>query len=175
MMLATYIAVVPATATDRSKLDTLLARCLAEDGAVGGWAAAYDASELEGYWRDPNLRPLQINVGEQVGGFALVHHRSRLHANFEGHAIGGLFLLREHRRLGIGQTAAVQLFDLFPGRWEIATSAVNVPGHTFWRAVVDRYTAGRYHETWHQTASWRGPIQSFSTPAARLPTSRYPR
>ena len=81
-------------------------------------------------------------------------------------SIADFFVLRRYRRQGVGRTAAMLLFDRFPGAWEVSSGADNVPGHVFWRGVVDHYTGGHYAETWIQTPNWRGPVESFVVPSS---------
>jgi predicted acetyltransferase len=103
--------------------------------------------------------------GDTVVGFALLDRRSRWRQQFDGYSIVDLFIKHCYRRQGFGRASAIALFDRFPGRWEVSSCAENVPGQIFWRSVVDRYTNGRYSETWVQTSVWRGPVQSFISPA----------
>lgn len=119
---------------------------------------------LEAYWSGAEHHPFLICQDQRIAGFALVNRTSRIRPNFTGHAIAGLFVLRRYRRMGIGRESAAQLFDRFPGMWEIATFGSNVPALSFWRSVADTYTGGRYNEVWHQDKRWRGSIQSFTAP-----------
>jgi len=106
-----------------------------------------------------------IRADEQLVGFASVGRQSRRPERFDGYTIADLFIKRHYRRQGFGRAAAISLFERFPGLWEVSSCAWNVPGQIFWRGVVDRYTNGRYAETWIQTDTWRGPVQSFITPS----------
>jgi len=120
-------------------------------------------SQFDAFWGCSGSQPFSIQVDGQLAGFALVNRRSKLHSSYDGHTVSDFFVLQRFRRQGIGRAAAITLFERLPGRWEVASCARNVPGHVFWRGVVDRYTCGRYDETWVQTASWCGPVQSFTT------------
>jgi predicted acetyltransferase len=76
-------------------------------------------------------------------------------------------VLRGCRGQGVGTAAAAALFDAFPGRWELATPAANIPATAFWRSVSQHYTGGAYEEVWATYEDWRGTIESFSSPGAR--------
>jgi predicted acetyltransferase len=127
----------------------------------------FDAARLDAYWTEAECHPFLIRVDQRLAGFALVHRQSRLHNSFSGHSMADFFVMRRHRRQGVGRTAATLLFDRFPGAWEVSATAKNVPGHVFWRSVVDHYTGGHYDETWLQTAAWRGTVESFVAPPPR--------
>jgi predicted acetyltransferase len=71
------------------------------------------------------------------------------------------FVLRKHRRRGVGERAAAMTFDAFRGRWEVREALRNTPAHEFWRSVIGRYARGRFTETMLDDERWRGPVQSF--------------
>jgi predicted acetyltransferase len=52
--------------------------------------------------------------------------------------IGEFFVLRCHRRRGVGTRAARMLFARFPGRWEVAELSWNVAAQRFWRPLIRR-------------------------------------
>ena len=113
----------------------------------------------------PDLAPFVIYAGEQLTGFVLISQQSRLRSHFSGHAIEVIFILRRYRRHGLGRGSVCEIFDRFPGTWEVATHGQNVRGMAFWRSVIDIYTNGSYQETWLQEANWRGTVHSFQSPS----------
>jgi predicted acetyltransferase len=159
---------LPVTDTDKPTLANLTQFYLYDSSESNGLDVdahgCYDASHLTVSWCTADCKLFFIHVDDQLAGFAVVNCAGRLHTSFDGHAIAGFFVLRKYRYIGVGRAAATQLFDRFPGRWEVATFALNIPALAFWRSVIDRYTNGRYDEQWQQVANWRGHIQSFTTP-----------
>jgi predicted acetyltransferase len=134
------------------------------NGADVDGTGRFDSLRLDMYWTEADYHPFLICIDDRLAGFALVNRLSRLHNPFDGHSVADFFVMRRYRRQGVGRTAAMMLFDRFPGAWEVSSSADNVPGHVFWRGVVDHYTGGHYAETWLQTPHWRGPVESFVVP-----------
>jgi predicted acetyltransferase len=134
-------------------------------GTIDGWDISPDgrfgnARSIERFWRDRGRRSFFIRVGAVLAGFALVHNR----AHFAGagtHEIGEFFVLRKYRRRGVGRQAAVRLFDMFPGPWEIAELASNVGAQAFWREVIADYTRGEFEDTERTDGDWRGRVQGF--------------
>ena len=45
----------------------------------------------------------------------------------------------------VGKTAAMRIFDMFPGGWEISQWTNNFPAQNFWNKVVAEYTSGKYN------------------------------
>lgn len=73
------------------------------------------------------------------------------------------FVVSAHRRSGVGTRAAMSVIDDHPGSWEVGQLAANVPAQAFWRAVIGRYTHGRFEEFQLDVERWRGPVQYFRT------------
>ena len=131
------------------------------DPRNGGRSAAQD---LGAALAVPDAQQFVILEDQVPVGFAILSEQSRLPGQFDGHSMLALVIIPAHRRRGYGRAAAIELFDRFPGTWEISTFGANIPGISFWRSVADSYTGGRYRETWLQNAQWRGSIQIFSAP-----------
>jgi predicted acetyltransferase len=102
-----------------------------------------------------------VRVDAEPAGFALVHRRSRITGDADTSDVAESFVMRPHRRKGVGSQAAVDLFDRFRGRWEVRQIHANVAATHFWRAVIARYTGGRYTEVTYDDERWRGPVQAF--------------
>jgi predicted acetyltransferase len=165
------ITLLPAAASEQPALANLMQLYHYDLSEVSGADVdkngRFDSPRLDAYWAEADCHPFLIHVEQQLAGFALVHRQSRLYNPFDGHSIADFFVMRRYRRQGVGRTAAMLLFERFPGTWEVSSSADNVPGHVFWRSVVDHYTDGHYAETWLQSPLWRGPIESFVVPPSR--------
>jgi predicted acetyltransferase len=135
---------------------------------------------LTGYWRDPGWASFLVTVDGRLAGFAWVLKMTLFRPGdgetelldqaglLEGEhmLMEEFFILRKYRRQGIGQHVAQQLFDRFPGVWEVSEMVENTPAQAFWRKVIARYTAGRFVEVQLDTDLWRGPVQVFRTVGA---------
>jgi predicted acetyltransferase len=123
----------------------------------------FEYHDLAPYWTDAWRHPFFVRVEGKLAGFVLVHDRSRLSGADGIHDMAEFFILRKYRRRGLGARAAGQIFDRFPGPWEIRARSTNPAAVTFWRRVVDRYTGGRSREvSWDDTV-WQGPVQLFTS------------
>jgi pimeloyl-ACP methyl ester carboxylesterase len=69
------------------------------------------------------------------------------------------FILRRHRRRGVGTEVARRVFDRYPGKWEVTQLTRNVDAQAFWRRVIGEYTGGRYDE--RPRPDGRGVMQCF--------------
>ncbi len=72
------------------------------------------------------------------------------------------FVLRSHRRSGVGRSAAHAALAAFPGSFELAVLQRNLPALAFWRSVLPRVATGPVRED----ASPGGVLFTFNTAAA---------
>jgi predicted acetyltransferase len=116
---------------------------------------------LDAYWREPARVPLLLRAQGHPVGFALLN----------GHAHSGLpadrnmaefFIVRKHRRGGMGTAAAHAVFSRYPGTWEAAVARRNVAALAFWRkAVASHPLVGHIEEHDISTKEWNGPVIRF--------------
>jgi len=95
------------------------------------------------YWSEPEKRhAFLIERGGNVAGFALATLGSPATENPTDLDVAEFFVLRGHRRSGIGRQAAMALWDVLPGQWVVRVSEANRAGLSFWGEVVHTYTDG---------------------------------
>ena len=136
-----------------------------DDWAIGDDGLYGNAATIEGFWTDPRMTSYLVRADGVLAGFVL----SRDGAYFAGDGtrdISEFFILRRHRRRGIGGEVARRMFDAFPGKWEVTQLASNVEAQKFWRRVIGEYTGGRYEET--PRPDGRGVMQRFDTARQRM-------
>ncbi len=118
---------------------------------------------MDSMYRPPFRNFLALVKGKIVG-FAMVCDRSYLTEDDGVHDIAQFFVLRKYRRQGIGEDLAQDMFERFPGRWEVRVMAENSAGAEFWRNVVKGYTRGRFEERAVDNERQRGPVFFFESP-----------
>ena len=100
------------------------------------------------YWSEPDVRQaFLIRCGGEIAGFALVTRGSPATDDPDDLDVAEFFVLRRHRRNGVGGRAAGQLWDRVRGNWVVRVSEANRAGLDFWRGVVREYAGGRCAET----------------------------
>jgi predicted acetyltransferase len=130
-------------------LRRLMQLYLYDFAAIDGWTihadGLYGDANIEGYWTDRRRTSFLLYADGALAGFVLV----RDGAHFAGDGtreISEFFVLRRHRRQGVGAEAARQVFDMYPGKWELTQITSNVTAQAFWRQVIGAYTGGRFQE-----------------------------
>lgn len=115
---------------------------------------------LDRYWKDADCHPFVVLAGGFYAGFALVDAKVKIAS--KGHWMDQFFVLKGHRRAGIGATLASEVIKQLPGWWEIGQIPNNVAAQAFWRRVVERLSGGSYTEqvVSHGRSDWI--VQSFN-------------
>jgi predicted acetyltransferase len=120
------------------------------------------------FWQPP-YRVFLIRADTHLAGFAFVTRHPTYFGTGETWLMNEFFVLRKYQRRGVGEYVARQLFDQFPGRWEVAELAENPVSQAFWRRVIRRYTNGQFSEVTLNSDRWRGPVQSFASKVTGVP------
>lgn len=110
-----------------------------------------------------------IRHGAQLAGFALVRAESPLADLPVDFDVAEFFVLRAHRRHGVGRAAAFALWDGGAGRWMVRVADANVAGVEFWAASIDEYAAGAFteHRRTLDGRGWHVFVFSSRTPPAQ--------
>ncbi len=141
-----------ATPHDEAILSNLLelyAHDLSETFALElGPEGRFGYEKLPLYWSEPERRfPFLIRQGPQLAGFALATRGSPGSDDPKDFDVAEFFVVRRHRRSGVGRRAAFLLWDQFPVRWIVRVAEGNHRGQRFWASVIGEYTAGAFMET----------------------------
>jgi predicted acetyltransferase len=127
---------------------------LAEDGL-------FPRYPLEAYWSKTDHIPLLIRVDGSLAGFALLNASAHSGLPVDRN-IAEFFVVRKHRRGGVGTTAAHAIFSDHPGVWEAAVARRNVGALAFWRSAVARCDLVEdVEELDLETGAWNGAVIRF--------------
>lgn len=131
------------------------------EGELGPDGRYSDYPGLETYWADPTREAWLFRIKGLPVGFALVngvaHSRSPI-----DRAVAEFFVVRKHRRRGVGIAAAHALFGTAWGVWEAAVVRRNAGALAFWRQAAASYPGVRdIVEEDHDDAMWNGAVLRF--------------
>jgi predicted acetyltransferase len=146
------VSLEPATLRDAAVLSNLLelySHDLSDVFALEpGADGRFGYKKLPLYWLEPESRfPFLIHAGARLAGFALVTRGSPASVDPNDFDIAEFFVLRRHRRSGVGRRAAFLLWNRFGARWIVRVSEGNQTGVRFWADVTAEYTSGTAVET----------------------------
>jgi predicted acetyltransferase len=130
------------------------------EGELGPDGRFSDYPLLETYWSDPSREPWLFRLGGLPVGFALVNDVA--HSETPVDRAVAEFVVRKHRRRGVGQAAAHALFGTAWGVWEAAVVRRNSGALAFWRQAAASYPGVRdLVEEDHRDGLWDGAILRF--------------
>jgi len=119
----------------------------------------FTAYPLDAWWREPGHIPLVVKVGGFLAGFALLDRMSHTGQPLDRN-MAEFFIVRKHRRSGVGTAAARAIFNRYPGRWETAIARANQAALAFWRAAIEPL-AEEVELVDVESALWDGPVLRF--------------
>lgn len=91
-------------------------------------------------------------MDEELAGFALINKTGST-PSIEWN-MGEFFIVAKFQGKGIGRQVAFELFNRFPGQWEVMQMPPNLPAIKFWKKVVAEYSNNQFIET---TATFPNP------------------
>jgi len=121
----------------------------------------YGYTYFDYYWTEETRHPFFIRVDGRLAGFVLVNEYCYVVKEHGTKSIAEFFVMRKYRRKGIGKAVAVQVFDRFPGKWEVIQHGENEPSKIFWESVIREYTNGNYQLEKAKTEWWEGQALIF--------------
>ncbi|MBL8552727.1 MAG: GNAT family N-acetyltransferase [Phenylobacterium sp.] len=130
-------------------------------GELGEDGRFPDYPYLDSYWSEPNRWPYLLRVDGHVAGFVLINDFAHSGRPLD-FSVAEFFVVRKHRRGGVGRAAARAAIASRPGQWELAVARKNAAAQLFWRGVAAELGApGTVEERDHDDDLWNGLIVRF--------------
>lgn len=116
---------------------------------------------LDLYWSEEGRIPLLIRKEGRLAGFALLNTTGHTGAPVDRN-MAEFFIVRKHRRGGVGTAAVHAIFDRYPGMWEVAVVRSNVNALAFWQRAIAAHPGLRDLEKKDvRSEIWDGPVFRF--------------
>jgi predicted acetyltransferase len=117
-------------------------------GFLPGWETPidglYKCTSFKKYFNSDKCFPFLIKVDEELAGFVLIDKKAS--TKDVDWKMGQFFVVRKFQKLGIGQKTAVQVFQMFPGSWEVSVIPENTGAIRFWKTIISSYSRGNFSE-----------------------------
>lgn len=78
----------------------------------------------------------------KILGFVMINKYMQKYK--EGHSIAEYLVIPKYRRNKIGKQVAFEVFDKFPGNWEVEPSYNSEKAYLFWKKTISEYTNNNY-------------------------------
>ncbi|MHB1001184.1 MAG: hypothetical protein ACYC27_18225 [Armatimonadota bacterium] len=90
--------------------------------------------------------PMLVELDHKPAGFAIVGGKPYVDPSVD-YRLYDFYVLNKYRRQNVARKAAFQIFDRFPGWWEMGWLSDNRPAASCWLSIVNEYTSGNF-ENW---------------------------
>ena len=99
------------------------------------------------YWKEPERHPFLVSVNDCWAGFVFVRAGSRISGDASVWDVAEFFIARGYRGLGIGTKVAHNVWERFPGKWEVRVIGRNQRAKDFWERAVNEFIGESVHPT----------------------------
>lgn len=99
---------------------------------------------LDLYWVESGRDPYFVKMNGKYAGFVLISKHFCVLEDPLGNSIAEFFIMRKYRGKGLGRKVALEIFDRYPGSWEVSILMVNEKALRFWNKLVIEYTNGQF-------------------------------
>lgn len=117
-------------------------------GKSPGWECPedglFESFDFKAYFEEPDRHAFLIRINTEISGFVLIN-KIGTSVDIDWN-MGEFFILAKFQGQSIGTQVAMQVWDKFPGNWEISVIPENQGALAFWRRVITQYTQGHYFE-----------------------------
>lgn len=138
------VEVIPATREHETVLANLLelyAHDFSEFSDIEiGDDGRFGYPHLRLYWEEADRRAFLIKSEGRLAGFAFVMRGSHVSGDGRVWDVAEFFVLRGHRRRGVGREAAHVLWRALRGGWEVRVMEKNRAAAEFWARAVATFT-----------------------------------
>ena len=121
----------------------------------------------EKLWRDDHAVYFAY-AGSIPIGFGLVQPAESYIEAPHAKDLEEFFIVRRHRRSGVGRALAAHIWDANPGDWLVRVYQDNLPALPFWRGAIAAYTGGDFHEEVCVVGDRHWSYFNFNTSANKL-------
>ena len=102
--------------------------------------ALFEYKHFDSYFTDNDRYAYFIKEKEsnKLLGFAMVNKYVQKFE--EGHSIAEYLVIPKYRRNKIGKKVAFEIFNKYPGNWEVKPSYNSEKAYLFWKKTIEEYT-----------------------------------
>jgi predicted acetyltransferase len=119
------------------------------------------STEIGKWWQDVGHMAFLVRVDGRLAGFVLLNAATHS-GTLVDHNVAEFFIVRKHRRSGVGMAAAHTMLSRNPGKWEVAVMRANAAALAFWsRCIAAHPAASAITREDSKDERWNGTLFSF--------------
>lgn len=135
------MVIVPITRENAAIFDVFVQDYEAEFSAITKKEPGSDGCfSLEASWGGGGFKGFYLFIKDKPAGFVIV-------GTVDGRSdIAEFYILPCYRKLGLGKALAFEIFDRFPGPWQVRQIEGAKEAKIFWHRTIAAYTHGHFTE-----------------------------
>lgn len=102
----------------------------------------FDYTWFNNYFTDKDRDAYIIKYDTKIAGCVFVNENLKF--NKTGKCIAEFLILPTYRRLHLGKKVAYDIFNMYPGDWEVQPMENNPVAYKFWENIIKEYTNNNY-------------------------------
>ena len=102
----------------------------------------YEDEDYISFWTVKGHHPFLIKYESELAGFVLMEEGGS--SEDIDYNIAEFFIIRKFRKQGLSKTVAIEIFNMYPGNWELMAISNNSPAIAFWEKTLESFTGGNY-------------------------------
>ena len=118
------------------------------------------------YWTEPDRHAFLVKVDGYWAGFVLIKRGSEVSGNQGIWDVAEFFIVRGHRKRGIGTRVAHEVWSKYSGRWEVRVRDDNRKAKMFWERAISEYTGEGVNPVFYEKGGAGWCFFSFETKSA---------
>lgn len=104
----------------------------------------YESFDFKNYFEEPSRKVYVIKVHDEIAGFVLLNQATQDPTNTWN--MGEFFIIGKFQRQGIARRVAQKIWQMHPGKWEVAVIPQNESALNFWHTVIGELTCGHFYK-----------------------------
>lgn len=97
---------------------------------------------FDNYFIDSDREAYFIKNNDNYIGFVMINENLKF--NVSGKSVAEFLILPQYRRNHIGKKVAIEIFNMYPGYWEVEPIENSEQAYNFWKKTIQEHTLNNF-------------------------------
>lgn len=102
----------------------------------------FNYSWFDNYFTDSDREAYFIKDNNNYLGFVMINENIKF--NVSGKSVAEFLIMPQYRRNHIGKKVAIEIFNMYPGYWEVEPIENSEQAYNFWKRTIEEYTLNNF-------------------------------
>lgn len=104
----------------------------------------YESFDFKNYFEETSKKAYLVKVYDEIAGFVLLNQATEDSTNTWN--MGEFFIIAKFQGGGIATRVAKEIWNMYPGMWEVSIIPNNKSALKFWERVISEFTYGAFNK-----------------------------